>query len=340
MKQEADNLTENYTVDAVQVAARYGAKIGPTGCALLGYLLGVANAAGEFDARPETVGAIFGLSRATAIRHLDEMCERRLLSKKSNRGTLITRWVLSASCLKLRLSQIEIYQNETKQPVSEDSAAEQSQNETKPVVDTRAPARSNRNPEEEKSKHVGENNDIGKEPEGRKRRRSAPPATPEPVSTADDDALARFEVWLSEQPEDFRVLFEYAAPALSAPYRTVSAKRRAEVAASVRAVYREGCNVEVFKAIRKLYDADPWRDTTTGRKITFTHNVLRNRYAELVARLEPDGSEAGEALESYGDTDNVVTLTPTQIQARKFRAAVERQLAAAREREASDAIAH
>jgi hypothetical protein len=114
-------------------------------------------------------------------------------------------------------------------------------------------------------------------------------ASPSPDRSPEDDKLEQFEAWLGEQEPGYRELFEYAASALGAPCKTTSARKRAEAASAVRAIYRDGCTLEDFKAVRREYDRDPWRDRQTGRKIPLSPKILRERYADLLARArDPD----------------------------------------------------
>jgi hypothetical protein len=124
---------------------------------------------------------------------------------------------------------------------------------------------------------------------------SAAAASP-PDRSPEDDKLEQFEAWLSEQEPGYRELFEYAAPALGAPCKTTSARKRAEAASAVRAIYRDGCTLEDFKAVRREYDRDPWRDRQTGRKIPLSPKILRERYADLLARArDPDEGDEPQA---------------------------------------------
>jgi hypothetical protein len=101
---------------------------------------------------------------------------------------------------------------------------------------------------------------------------SAAAASP-PDRSPEDDKLEQFEAWLGEQEPGYR-----------------------EAASAVRAIYRDGCTLEDFKAVRREYDRDPWRDRQTGRKIPLSPKILRERYADLLARArDPDEGDEPQA---------------------------------------------
>lgn len=150
---------------------------------------------------------------------------------------------------------------------------------------SRAGARSNRKPLEEEKKEKPRVVRSGKGKNG-----ASAPADAPPDRTAEDDARERFGAWLAEQPDEYRELFAYAAPAMGAPPATTSARKRAEAASVVRMLLTDGCTLELFKAVRREYAADPWRNRDNGKAIPLNPSILRDRWAELRERAEAAAS--------------------------------------------------
>jgi hypothetical protein len=154
---------------------------------------------------------------------------------------------------------------------------------------THARARSNSKPFEEEEKKE-ETRVVGN---GKGKNGATAPAGAPPDRTAEDSKREEFLGWLDRQPDEYRELFAYAAPAMGAPPATTSSRKRAEAASVVRMLLADGADVELFKAVRAAYSADPWRSRDTGRAIPLNPTILRDRWAELRARVE--GAEEGRA---------------------------------------------
>lgn len=127
------------------------------------------------------------------------------------------------------------------------------------------------------------------------RRGADAPAAPD--RSPEDDKLEEFDRWLEAQPDTYRTLFEYVAPAVGAPYRTTSAKKRRDAASVVRMILVDGCTLDEFKAVRAAYAADPWRDKHSGKPIPLNPAILRERWATLAAAVRAGPADEPQVAE-------------------------------------------
>jgi hypothetical protein len=321
MTQAADNIPKTNAVDAARLILEHGAALGPNGIAVSLHLLALTDESGRVEQTPQQIADAIGSSRMTVIRTLARLEQMRHVTKaKATGATYTSVWQLSAAYLNLVYTNLA-YTSGIQEPVESDPAytngvqadAKLVQAPVAPIEPiSRAGARSNRKPLEEKKKE--ETRVVGS---GKGKNGASAPAGAPPDRTAEDSKREEFLAWLAGQPEAYRQLFDYAAPAMGAPPATTSSRKRAEAASVVRMLLADGADVELFKAVRAAYSADPWRNRETGRAIPLNPAILRDRWAELAARVREAGEETGGA--------EVVPIheTPVQRRAREDRERAE-----------------
>jgi hypothetical protein len=333
MTQAADNIPKTNAVDAARLIVEHGAALGPNGIAVSLHLLALADESGRVEQTPQQIADAIGSSRMTVIRTLARLEQMRHVTKAKAIGATYTSvWQLSAAYINLVYTKMAYTNGIQASPETGAAYTNGIQVDDGTGVATRAGGSASclkKKSKRDTSKVVGSGK--GKKTDARASAPSAPDRTPE------DEKREEFFVWLESQSAEYREALEYAAPAMGAPIATTSSRKRAEAASVVRMILADGADLELFKAVRRAYTTDPWRDRATGKAIPLTPAILRERWAELRARVEGTPDEAGDDGAAPVPAGTVVEfdqhLTHAQRLAREKQARVNQALAEARARE-------